>query len=131
MKRAFVDTSAWFAYANRHDPDHAAVAAVLRRRDLRFVTSNFVFDETVTLTRRLGHGAARTVGDTLRNPAAVEMVRASHDDEEAAWALHGARPDKARSYTNCVSFEIMHRLGLTVAVSLDDDFAQAGFDVLP
>lgn len=104
---------------------------MLRRRDLRFVTSNFVFDETITLTRRLGYDVARTVGETLRSPSAVELVRAGHDDEEAAWALHGARPDRLWSFTDCVSFVVMRRLGLTVAVSLDDDFAQAGFEVLP
>ena len=30
MERAFVDTSAWFAYANRHDPDHTRIRNVLR-----------------------------------------------------------------------------------------------------
>jgi uncharacterized protein len=29
MERAFVDTSAWFAYANRHDPDHQRIRNVL------------------------------------------------------------------------------------------------------
>jgi len=26
MERAFVDTSAWFTYTNRQDPDHAVSA---------------------------------------------------------------------------------------------------------
>ena len=49
MKRAFVDTSAWFAYANRHDPDHQRIRTVLQTFQGRLVTSNFIFDETVTL----------------------------------------------------------------------------------
>ena len=43
MERLFVDTSAWFAYANRKDPDHAAVrevfdltpAGIIRDLDLK------------------------------------------------------------------------------------------------
>jgi predicted nucleic acid-binding protein len=49
MERAFVDTSAWFAYANRLDPDHTRIHTVLPTFQGRLVTSNFVFDETVTL----------------------------------------------------------------------------------
>ena len=49
MERAFVDTSAWFAYANRQDPDHTRVRNVLRTFQGLLMTSNFIFDETVTL----------------------------------------------------------------------------------
>jgi predicted nucleic acid-binding protein len=31
MEQIFVDTSAWFVFANRGDPMHSRVAAVLRR----------------------------------------------------------------------------------------------------
>ena len=37
MERAFVDTSAWFAYANRHDPDHIRIRNVLRTFQGRLV----------------------------------------------------------------------------------------------
>ncbi len=131
MRRVFVDTSAWYAFVNRKDPDHAAVAHALHARDVRFVTSTFVFDETITLCRRLGHGVARTAGDTLRNPAAVDLVRITGPDEDAAWKLHGERPDKVYSFTDCTSFVLMKRLGIDTAVALDDDFAQEGFTVIP
>ena len=49
MERAFVDTSAWFAYANREDPDHQRIRNVLQTFQGRLLTSNFIFDETVTL----------------------------------------------------------------------------------
>jgi hypothetical protein len=40
-ERAFVDTSAWFAYANRRDPAHAGIRRVLRTFQGRLITSNF------------------------------------------------------------------------------------------
>ena len=49
MERAFVDTSAWFAYANREDPDHQRTRNILQTFQGRLLTSNFIFDETVTL----------------------------------------------------------------------------------
>ncbi|MCC6552196.1 MAG: hypothetical protein IT372_04125 [Polyangiaceae bacterium] len=42
MERVFVDTSGWFAFANRGDPKHHRVAAVLRRFEGRLVTSSFI-----------------------------------------------------------------------------------------
>ena len=66
MERLSVDTSAWFAYANRKDPDHNVVRKVFREFEGRLTTSNFIFDETISLCLyRLGHDAARKVGSVL------------------------------------------------------------------
>ena len=56
MERLFIDTSAWFAFANRKDPEHTRVCETLRAFPGRLVTSNFIFDETISLCLyRLGH----------------------------------------------------------------------------
>ena len=39
MQRLFVDTSAWFAFANSGDPDHETVAGLLAAFKGRLVTS--------------------------------------------------------------------------------------------
>lgn len=127
-----MDTSAWFAFANRRDRDHAAVAAVLREAGTRLVTSSFVFDEAVTLCAyRLGHPAAVQVGRVLRDPAAVDLVGVTPADEEEAWQLFEDRPDESYSFTDCTSFVLMRRMGIEVAVALDDDFRREGFAVRP
>ena len=132
MERLFVDTSAWFAYANRADPEHRAVAAALRQCAGRLVTSNFVFDETVTLCRyRLGHPAAVKVGAALCDSGAIDLIRLNADDERMAWSLFLERPDKAYSFTDCTSFVLMRRLKLQRSVALDDDFRREGFDTVP
>ena len=53
------------------------------------------------------------------------------NDETRAWKLFARRADKEYSFTDCVSFEIMRRLGITRAAALDDDFRREGFTVLP
>lgn len=61
MKRVFVDTGAWYAYANRADREHRMTKDTLAAFSGRLVTSNFFLDETVTLyLYRLSHRAART-----------------------------------------------------------------------
>jgi hypothetical protein len=132
MERAFVDTSAWFAYANRHDPDHRRIRAVLQTFEGRLTTSNFIFDETVTLCLyRLGRQVATTVGEVLRDPTVVAMLHITPEDEQHAWALWLARPDKTYSFTDCTSFVVMRRLGLQSAIAIDADFQREGFLLLP
>jgi predicted nucleic acid-binding protein len=44
--------------------------------------------------------------------------------------LYGTRPDKEWSLTDCISFVVMKREGLTDALTGDRHFEQAGFKVL-
>jgi uncharacterized protein len=132
MAHAFVDTSAWFAYVNRLDPDHTRIRSLFQTFQGRLVTSNFIFDETVTLCLyRLGYRVAVTVGEVLLDPTVVDLLRLTSDDEHSAWALFLARPDKTYSYTDCTSFVLMRRLRLQQAIALDADFQREGFLLLP
>lgn len=132
MERLFVDTSAWYAYANRKDPRHTDVSEILRTFPGSLVTSNYIFDETVTLCLyRLGHQVARMVGSVLGDPNEVEMVRVTIEDEVAAWELFLNRADQDYSFTDCTSFALMRRLGLDTALALDADFTAENFAVMP
>jgi predicted nucleic acid-binding protein len=132
VERAFVDTSAWFALANRSDPEHRAVRDALRSAAGYLVTSSFVFDETVTLCRtRLGHAAAVKVGAALRTGDVADLVRIGPEDERNAWTLFVKRADQACSFTDCTSFVLMRRLRLGRAIALDDDFRHEGFEIVP
>ncbi|WP_158675231.1 type II toxin-antitoxin system VapC family toxin [Thiohalobacter thiocyanaticus] len=122
----------WFAFANRRDPDHAAVRAVLDGFEGRLTTSNYIFDETISLCLyRLGHTVAERVGNVLLDPNTVDQIRLLPEDEQAAWALFRNRADKHYSFTDCTSFALMRRLGITTALALDSDFRIEGFELLP
>ncbi len=132
MERLFVDTGAWFAFANRKDPDHDAVRAILNGFQGRLVTSNYILDETVSLCLyRLGHQAAVSVGSVLTDPHEIDLVRITAEDDRTAWSLFCDRTDQRYSFTDCTSFVLMHRLGLDTALALDSDFSTEGFRVLP
>ena len=131
MNRAFVDTSGWYAYARADDPSHEPARKALERWEGRLVTTDFVFDETVTLARlRLGSAHAERIGETLLDPGVVELVRLLPEDFEDAWALFKKNKDKGWSFTDCSSFAVMRRLGLSGAVATDRHFKQAGFELL-
>lgn len=132
MERLFVDTSAWLALVNGADPKHKSVRAVLEQFKGRTVTSNFVFDEAITLCRvRLSHDAAKRLGEQLLDSPEIDLVRVTGEDERAAWGLFLARPDKSYSFTDCTSFVLMRRLKIGRAAALDDDFLREGFAVAP
>ena len=96
------------------------------------MTSNYVFDETVTLTQaRLGHQRAVTVGRALLDLAVVELLSITPADERAAWSLFEQRADKSYSFTDCASFVLMRREKISTAVALDEHFSQEGFIVVP
>lgn len=132
VQHLFVDTSAWFAYANRRDPHHQAVRSVIESCEGRILTTNLIFSETVTLClARLGHAAAWRIGSVLRTPGVVDFLRVSSNDERAAWELFGQRPDKTYSFVDCTSFVLLRRLLHVRALALDADFRREGFFPLP
>jgi hypothetical protein len=47
-----------------------------------------------------------------------------------AFALYRGRPDKEWGLTDCLSFELMKRQGITEALTADVHFRQAGFTAL-
>jgi uncharacterized protein len=132
MQRVFVDTSAWYALIDRNDPEHTSVVTQLNVYRGRLVTSNYIFDETLTLLRyRLGFEPSRKFGEQVRNGQLVQLQRISPRDEALAWDIFIRYQDQAFSYTDCTSFTFMQRLSLSQAIALDNDFRLFGFQTLP
>jgi predicted nucleic acid-binding protein len=132
LNRAFVDTGAWYALLDKHDPDHAHVVDAFQAYRGRLITSNFVFDEAVTLARyRLGWEVARKLGSQLRDQHIARLERVTPKDEAAAWSIFDAYRDKRFSFTDCTSFALVQRLGLPLCLAIDSDFRSFGLHCLP
>lgn len=132
MDRLFVDTSAWYAFLNRRDPDHAAVADILSAWEGRLLFTDYVFDELVTLVRvRVGHDLAARAGNALRSGDLALSVAVEPGDVETAWQKFSQESDKNYSFTDCCSFAVMKRLRISNAAAVDDHFRQAGFTSFP
>ena len=118
----FVDTSIWYAAADKSDASNSRAKAVLSG-DEALVSTDHVLIETWTLIRhRLGRRAAERFWEGLRSGAAiVETVGAA--DLDTAWEIGKSYRDQDFSIVDRTSFAVMRRLGIERAASLDDDFA--------
>lgn len=118
----FVDTSVFYAAADRGDRSHAAATAVLASGE-RLTTTDHVLVETWALIRRrLGRDAGERWWAAIRaGAAAVEFVGPA--DLEAAWAIGEAFDDQDFSLVDRTSFAVMQRLGVHRVATLDPDFA--------
>ncbi len=128
-KGIFFDTSAIYAYINAKDPDHKKTEGFIETFKGRFIITNYVFDEAVTLVLcRLGHEKAVLVGNILLNSPQIEKVWVTQIDEKESWRLFSSRADKEYSFTDCVSFLVMKRLSIKKYLAFDDHFKQEGFE---
>jgi hypothetical protein len=131
--RLFVDTSAWLALNDKNDQYHGEAVSrttMIQQQKIQLVTSEYVFDESVTIIRdRISHRAAVAFGDALisSNVASIEDI--TDEERLKAWALFKKYRDKDLSFTDCTSFALMIKLKLRKAFSFDDHFKQVGFEL--
>ena len=118
----FVDTSIWYAAADKSDANNNRAKAALSGGE-PLITSDHILVETWTLIRhRLGRRAAERFWEGLRSGAAiVEIVCAA--DLDSAWEIGRSYRDQDFSLVDRTSFAVMRRLGIERVASLDDDFA--------
>ena len=103
----------------------------LENEGLSLVTSNFILDETFTLIRmRCGRLLSLDLRDRLANGLKrIRIVRVLSSDEKQAWSWFEL-DWKGLSFTDCVSFAVMKRLGIVSGAAFDRHFARAGFVAL-
>ena len=122
MDYSYVDTSAWVSLADSAEASHDRVAAALKDRRGRLVTSDHVLHETWTVMRyRHSWGAAETLVNAIRGGIARIEVSGVADLEVAA-AIGTAFADQNFSLSDRTSWAVMERLGIHEAVSLDNNF---------
>ena len=131
MNRVFADTFYFLALLNPKDAAHAkAVEAALAIRG-ELVTTAWVLTELADAMsapeNRLEFIA--TLED-LRHNAQVRIVPPDAAEFDAGIELFRNRRDKDWSLTDCISFAVMSRHGITDALTGDKHFEQAGFRAL-
>ena len=127
----FVDTSFLVALLDEDDPKYADAQRLWRRADaerLSVLTSNYVVLEAcAVLQRRLGVPAMRKLVRQILEPVALEWV--TTDDHERAVEALLVADRRSLSLVDCVSLEVMRRLGIRECLAFDQHFAEQGFVV--
>lgn len=131
LPRMFVDTSGWYALVDRRDAWHSAATEHVQSLVAsggRLVTTDYVVDETCTLTKaRAGAQAAARVLDLLHQTDGVDWEWISADRFARAEAMFRKQADQQYSFTDCTSFIVMREVRLTNALTSDEHFRIAGF----
>ena len=139
MDEFFVDTTFLVARFNTRDANHADAMSFLGELAsgavgaFRLVTTDYVFDETVTavLARTRSHRKAADAGRAILDSKAWRLEVLARGDFDRAWTLFIEREDKQWSFTDCTSFAFIDHRGFRKALTFDRNFAQAGFAPLP
>lgn len=133
--KVFVDTSAFAALENRKDARHAPAVREYRRlirSDAILITSDYVFDETITLLGlRAGRAVAHSWGRRFLASALFQLEIVDRGVLEESLRIYGASQDQPFSFTDCSSFALMRAGDIGVAFGFDDDFVRYGFDQTP
>ena len=128
----FIDTSAFYALLIKQDEAHERVVSYMdqaARSRQRFVTTDYVLDETATLlkARGLGHLAVEFLS-RVQSSRSCRLVWMDSEHFSTVTDFFAKHQDQAWSFTDCFSFTVMRRLKLRAALTKDEHFRAAGFE---
>ena len=131
MKRLFADTFFFFAFLNADDSAHREASAFYDVFDGGLVTTEWILTELADgLSGISDRQAFIDFHCALRDDPTVKIIPSNNALFAAGIELYAARLDKEWSLTDCISFVVMQREGLTDALTGDRHFEQAGFSTL-
>ena len=127
----FIDTSGFYALLVKEDKMHQKAKDILHRaaRDKQqFFTTDYVLDETATLLRARGlsHHVSR-VFDTVFASKVCTVAWMDHDRFSKTRTFFLKHSDQPWSFTDCASFIVMKEMKLSLALTTDAHFHEAGF----
>lgn len=120
----FVDTSAFYAAADRDDTHHGDASPVFQDRGTAgdLVTTDHVVVETWLLMRaRLGRQGAMAFWDAMAS-GVVRVLGVDGEGFRLARGIARAWPDQGFSLVDCTSFATMQQRGIREAFSFDGHF---------
>ena len=130
----FLDTAYAIALSSRTDQYHdeaVELARQLKEEGTKLVTTRAVLLEIGNaLSRERHRTAAVRLLEALEADPDVGIVPLTESLYAQAVALFQDRPDKEGGLTDCVSFVVMRERRMRSAITTDDHFAQAGYQVL-
>lgn len=129
----FADTSWWVAWSLPGDGRHSDAIAVLAQLGATemVLTTDLIIGETWTFLRRKdGHGSAVAFLDRVRllaDAGRLTVHRVEPEQEDRAWTWLRRHDERAYSFVDATSFQVMQGRRMREALAFDQDFAAAGF----
>ena len=131
MSACFADTFYFLAMLNARDAAHQRVSQYNATSNRPLVTTTWVLTEVAdALTRPPDRLLFAPLMITLRQNQRMTIEPPTQELFDRGAELYINRPDQFWSLTDCISFVVMTRHGLTDALTGDHHFEQAGFQAL-
>jgi len=111
----FLDTGFILAIRNSDDSNHAKATEIMKEclsgKFGKIIVSNFVFDETVTLTlvRTHNKNLVKDIGNYIMNSTRIKLLHLNETEFVATWELFLKYFEKGLSFTDC-SILVMGKL---------------------
>ncbi len=86
--------------------------------------------EFTLLARKIGYVYAADLADRVYRSTALEIVYTTQPDEEHALEFFRKFADQQIGFTDCISFAVMRRNGISTAFTFDRHFVTAGFRII-
>lgn len=133
--KVFIDSAAFYALADKDDQHHGNAHHYLRsavQKRTRFITSNWVINETVMLiARSISKNAALRFLDASTTNPVIEIIRINEAVENEALEIFRKYKDQDFSITDCSSFVLMKNMGCSHCFTFDSHFKIMRFMVEP
>lgn len=131
MKACFADTFYFLALIGSRDRSHARAIHLSRSLTCPIFTTTWVLTELAdAMSRPPKRARFGLFLERLRSEPRMIVVPTTDELFETGLEFYLRRPDKEWSLTDCISFVVMERDGLTEALTGDRHFEQAGFVAL-
>jgi uncharacterized protein len=130
----FIDTSGFYALLAGDDDRHSQAAAYLRNaaaKRIRFVTTDYVLDETATLLKARGRISLLVpFFERIFGSSSCRVAWTDGDRFQQTPRFFLKHKDQLWSFTDCLSFCVMKECGSREALTKDAHFSAAGFIAL-
>lgn len=131
----FIDAGAFIPRFMRRDPYRSqAISAwqTLAEQGREVMTTDAVVVEVLDYLSRYLPGDVTAAGAVaMMNIPFLRVVEVEGDDFERAIGVMNRYRDQQFSFTDCLSFAVMKRLGIRRAFTFDHHFAVAGVEMWP
>lgn len=111
----------------QRQPEGGYGAALAFGRWFKGLSGEGILEETGTRARKVERRLIEEAGQ--RQPFCLLYANAS--TEEESWRFFTQYGASGASYTDCISFAVMHMVGIQLAFTFDEHFAAAGFVRVP
>lgn len=133
-QKVFIDTSGFYALLVSNDDYHLRAKNFIndaREKKILLHTTDYILDETYTLLKaRKVSSQVQVLMDSISKSKAIMINWMDVELFDSSSKYFLKHQDQEYSFTDCVSFVLMRKIGIKRALTKDQHFIQAGFEIV-